>query len=224
MRVKMKLVVPLTMPSTRLTLSPASDSRSGRSNGIAPADAGFEEQVDAVLVGRVVQGGAVFGEQRLVRGDDRSAARHRGQNQRAGGLDAAHHLDHDVDVVAPDQFSRVGGEQRRVDLDRSGCAALPHGDTGKFERRADPGGEVVRVFVQQPDDLGRRRRRSPSSAMRTGRAVIVVLRPQLGSSGRRSFCPVAGWRAASPSDRTGARLGRRPPRAGAGRQPFRGAR
>ena len=38
-RVRMKLVVPLTMPSTRLTRSPASDSRSGRSSGIAPATA-----------------------------------------------------------------------------------------------------------------------------------------------------------------------------------------
>ena len=36
---RMKLVVPLTMPSTRVTLSPASDSRSGRRIGIAPATA-----------------------------------------------------------------------------------------------------------------------------------------------------------------------------------------
>ncbi len=34
---RMKLVVPLTMPSTRVTRSPASDSRSGRRIGIAPA-------------------------------------------------------------------------------------------------------------------------------------------------------------------------------------------
>ncbi len=37
MRVRMKLVVPLTMPITRLTASPASDSRSGRRIGMAPA-------------------------------------------------------------------------------------------------------------------------------------------------------------------------------------------
>ena len=36
---RMKLVVPLTMPSTRVTVSPASDSRSGRRIGIAPATA-----------------------------------------------------------------------------------------------------------------------------------------------------------------------------------------
>ncbi len=36
---RMKLVVPLTMPSTRVTRSPASDSRSGRRIGIAPATA-----------------------------------------------------------------------------------------------------------------------------------------------------------------------------------------
>jgi hypothetical protein len=36
-RSRMKFVVPLTMPSTRWTVSPARDSRSGRSSGIAPA-------------------------------------------------------------------------------------------------------------------------------------------------------------------------------------------
>ena len=36
---RMKLVVPLTMPSTRSTASPASDSRSGRTIGMAPATA-----------------------------------------------------------------------------------------------------------------------------------------------------------------------------------------
>lgn len=36
---RMKLVVPFTMPSTRLTLSPARDSRSGRISGMAPATA-----------------------------------------------------------------------------------------------------------------------------------------------------------------------------------------
>ena len=36
-RSRMKLVVPLTMPRTRWTVSPASDSRSGRSSGMAPA-------------------------------------------------------------------------------------------------------------------------------------------------------------------------------------------
>lgn len=35
----MKFVVPLTMPRTRLTVSPARDSRSGLINGIAPATA-----------------------------------------------------------------------------------------------------------------------------------------------------------------------------------------
>ena len=36
---RMKLVVPLTMPVTRVIRSPCSDSRSGRSSGIAPATA-----------------------------------------------------------------------------------------------------------------------------------------------------------------------------------------
>jgi hypothetical protein len=36
---RMKFVVPLTMPSTRVTVSPARDSRSGRMIGMAPATA-----------------------------------------------------------------------------------------------------------------------------------------------------------------------------------------
>jgi hypothetical protein len=38
-RSRMKLVVPFTIPMMRFTLSPASDSRSGRMIGIAPATA-----------------------------------------------------------------------------------------------------------------------------------------------------------------------------------------
>jgi len=39
MRDRMKLVVPLTMPMTRVIRSPARDSRNGRSSGMAPATA-----------------------------------------------------------------------------------------------------------------------------------------------------------------------------------------
>ena len=78
----------------------------------------------------------------------------RGQQQGAGRLDAADHLDDEVDVVARDQRGGVGGEQRRVD----GQVAVPlraaDGDADQLERRADPGGEVVGLLVQQPDDLG----------------------------------------------------------------------
>src|SRR5437868_1344751 len=101
----MKLVVPLTMPSTRLTLSPANDSRSGRSRGIG----------------------------------------------------------------APTRAARSWA---------CSCSS---------RTTCDP---------TTPQ---------PSRAMRTGRAVMVMLHPLPGSSGRRSFCPVCGG-AARPGNGTCARL------------------
>ena len=107
-----------------------------------------------MLVGCREQGRAVLGEQRLVGGDDRGAGLQRGEDQRAGRLDAADDLDHDVDVVAGGQGLRVGGEQGWVDRE---VARAPPGatyrDAGQLERAAHPGGQVVGVLREQPGDL-----------------------------------------------------------------------
>ena len=119
-----------------------------------PGDRGLVVEVDAVLVGRVEQRRAVLGEQRLVGGDDRGAGLQRGQDQRAGRLDAADDLDDDVDVVPGRQGRGVGGEQRGVDRQVAAVAGDPaYGDAGQLERAADPGGQVVGVRREQPGDL-----------------------------------------------------------------------
>ena len=108
-------MVPLTMPEhagdpvtgQRLAQRAQQRDRAG--------DAGLVVEVDAGRAAASCSVGAVLGEQRLVGGDDRCPRRSAVQQQRPGRLDAADHLDDDVDVVAGDQRGGVGGEQRRVD-------------------------------------------------------------------------------------------------------------
>ncbi len=72
---------------------------------------GLEEQVPPGLGGCLEQLGSVVGEELLVAGDDRLTVGQRGQDQFAGGLDAADHLDDDVDVGIVDDRAGVGGER-----------------------------------------------------------------------------------------------------------------
>src|SRR5205823_9108460 len=65
-------------------------------------DGGLEVQVGVAVRGRVVQGTAVLGEQRLVRGDDALAGTEGLDQPGPGRLDAADDLDDHVDVVPLD--------------------------------------------------------------------------------------------------------------------------
>src|SRR5664280_1565853 len=129
-RVSTKLVVPLTIPRTRLIRSPASDSRRGRSSGMAPATLASKYRSGAERAGRLVQGRAVAGQQRLVGRHHPPAASQRGEHQRARRLDAADHLDDDVDVVALYQAGRVRGEQARVHRQVADPLRSTDGDPG----------------------------------------------------------------------------------------------
>ena len=71
-----------------------------------PGDGGLEVEVDLGRLRGREQGGAVLGEQRLVRRDDRGAGGHRPKDQGPGRLDPADELDHDVDATAVDRASR----------------------------------------------------------------------------------------------------------------------
>ena len=115
--------------------------------------AGLVVQVSAVLGGRGVQGRTVGGQQRLVGRHHRLAGLHRGQDQRARRLDAADDLDDDVDVVARGQRHRVGREQARPGGHATFSPRTAHRDPGQLQRRADPGGQVVRLLAQEPDHL-----------------------------------------------------------------------
>ena len=82
-----------------------------------PATDGFEQQIDAVLVGDGVQLDADVGQQFLVAGDHGLAGPQRGGDQLAGGLDPADDLDDEIDVGVGDHLVGVTGQQRRVDVD-----------------------------------------------------------------------------------------------------------
>ena len=125
-------------------------------------DGGLEVEVAAGLLGGLEQRRAVLGEQRLVGGDDRRAVLERGQDQRPGRLDAADHLDHQVDVAAGDQAVRVGGEQPVGHVDVARRVEAAYGDADQLDRRADPGGEVAGLLGEQPHHLRADRRRSPA--------------------------------------------------------------
>ncbi len=71
----------------------------------------------------------------------------------ACGLDAADHLDDQVDVVARHEAGGVRGQQPvgYVDLARRVDAA--YGDPDELDRRAHARLEVVGLLLQEPDDL-----------------------------------------------------------------------
>ena len=72
--VRMKFVVPLTIPRTRSTWAPASDSESTRMTGTTPATAASKRSSVAALARGLPQLGAVAAQQLLVGGHDRRAA------------------------------------------------------------------------------------------------------------------------------------------------------
>ena len=95
--------MPLTMPITRRMRSPASDSRSGRMSGMPPATDASNSRSTPAPLGGLEQLLADVGEQLLVGGDDRLAGlRARSRIELARRLDAADHLDDDVDVGVGD--------------------------------------------------------------------------------------------------------------------------
>ncbi len=115
-------------------------------------DGGLVVDVDAGGVGRLVERGAVGREQRLVGGDDGGPALDGAQQQGAGRLGAAHHLDDDVRAVHEglrvlrEQLTRYGGV--------AGAARVADGDAGELERRARAGGEIGALLQQHPGHLG----------------------------------------------------------------------
>ena len=147
------MVVPLTMPSTRVIRSPTSDSRSGPDERDAAGDRRLEEQVDAGGVGRLEQLGAVVGQQLLVAGDHRLLGCQRGEDQRAGRLDAADHLDDrrrcagSSTTAAASVVSRPAGRSTARSL--RGAA---HGDGGDLEAHAGAGGDLVGLLGDQPGE------------------------------------------------------------------------
>ena len=132
-RVRMKLVVPFTIPMTRWIRSPASDSRSGRISGTPPATDASNKQVDPGALGRLEQLLAHVRQQLLVGRDNGLARLQRLDDQLPGRLDPTDDLDHDVDVrIADDRCAVVredAGRQGDVTLARQ----VAHRDLGHLQ-------------------------------------------------------------------------------------------
>ena len=148
----MKLVVPLTMPITRRIGSPRRLSRSAAHERDAAGDGGLEQQVDAVAVGGLEQLDADVGEQLLVGRDDRLAAGEGGGDQLAGRLDAADHLDDEVDVGVGDDVVGVAGEDAGGELDVAVAGEVAHGDPGDLEAHAGAGLDLLGLLGDQADE------------------------------------------------------------------------
>ena len=134
-------MVPLTMPTTRLIRSPASDCVSGRITGIAPATAASKYRSHGGVSAASASSPVSSASSALLAVTTDLPGVERRQQQRRGAVDAADHLDDDVDVVAGDQRLRVGGEQLR--RERPGRSRAAHRDAAQFQRGADAGREVV---------------------------------------------------------------------------------
>ena len=153
----------------------------------AARDGGLEEQVDPGALGGLEELGAVLGEQLLVAGDDRLAGLEGGEDEVAGGLDAADELDDEVDVGIVDDRAGVVGEPvaRRARWagawrGRAPRCGSPRG-AGRCGRRWWP---AVRRSARR---AARRRCRTPAHPPgRQSSGDIVGARPQPASTGFRA--------------------------------------
>ena len=115
-RVRMKFVVPLTMPRTRRMRSPTRDSRSGRMKGMPPATAASNSRSLPAASAAANSSAPTLASSSLLPVTTGLPGQG-GEDQLAGRLDAADHLDHDVDAGVGDDVGGVGGEDAVGQLD-----------------------------------------------------------------------------------------------------------
>ncbi len=169
--VRMKLVVPLTIPWTRSILAPASDSWSTRITGTTPATAPSKRSCTPFAAGRLPQLLAVLREQLLVGGDDvaararspaarsRAPGRSRRSARRSGpSARAARRTSPGCGVTTP--TARAAARS---------CSSIRSACSGSSAANAEPDGAVT----EQPDPEGRC---APSVDV-TGGQVVVGLAP-----------------------------------------------
>ena len=124
----------------------------GAQDGDGAGHGCFVGQLDAGLVCRLVERGAVLGQQGLVSGDHAGAVLDGGEDQGAGRFDAAHQFDDEVGIL--DQGVGVGGEEFPRQLNVAGRIDGAHGDAGQFQAGSGAGGQRFGVLNQNPRHLG----------------------------------------------------------------------
>ena len=175
--VRMKFVVPLTIPRTRFTRSPASDSFKGRMMGIPPADRRLEEEINAGGLGGAQDLLAQRRQQLLVSRHNVLLVMCRLHKEASCGLDTTHDLDDDV-------YARIGHERMSVGRERSGGKG--HGtrfgdvadrDARHLDWRSGTPGKLFGMFEQE---AGRSRSHDPASeqADTDGRCHRAIVPPR----------------------------------------------
>src|SRR5207302_6501186 len=150
------------------------------------SDARLAVEISSPGAGRFVQGGAVLGEQCLVGGYHAGTTAQGREKQRPSGLDAADHLDDDVNVLTTYERHGVGGEQRRAHRQVSVTRRPSYGDAGQLDRCTDSLREVVPVRIEQAYDVAAddatakqrdpQRRGHPSPSSKASRSSTVSRR------------------------------------------------
>ena len=162
-------MVPLTMPSTRRIGSPRRLSRSGPDERDAAGDGRLEQQVDGRPSSAAANSSApTLASSSLLAVTTGLPCLERVEDELAGRLDAADHLDHDVDVGIVDHGGGVAGEHPGGAARRPRSRARLRTATRRTSRRRpvrrlDGVGLLRRSAGRRP----RRRCRSPARPMRT---------------------------------------------------------
>ena len=151
MRVRMKFVVPLTMPRMRWTVVTTSASRSTLTRE-SPRRRGLEPELDAGVRGGAEELVPALGDELLVRGDDRLPRAQEAEHPVAGLVDAAHDLGDDGDRRVADDLLEVGREHALGGKILALAIEVAHQCAHDAQAMAGRALDVVGALRQQPVD------------------------------------------------------------------------
>ena len=164
-------MVPLTMPSTRWIRSPTRDSRSGRMSGMPPATAASKSRSTPAASAAANSSAPRLARSSLLPVTTGLPARQGGEDQRAGRLDAADHLDDHVDDGSATTAAASVVRTPSGSVDRALLGQAAHGDRRHLEAHAGAGLDLVGLLG---DELRRgRRRRCRTPATRPAPSLLM---------------------------------------------------
>ena len=142
--------MPLTIPATRSTVSPASDWVSGRITGIAPATAASKYRSTCACSAACASSPVDCASSALLAVTTDLPPEGRPGMAFACRLDRTHHLHDDVDVTG---YQRVDVVGEHLDRHPAIGADVSHADAAQHQWCADAGRQIVGALLDDPDDL-----------------------------------------------------------------------
>ena len=144
-------MVPLTIPSTLLSRSPASDSESGRMIGMPPPTAASNRRETPISAAVSINSTPLAATNSLFAVTTGLACRKRAQHQLATRFEPTHQLDHQLDRGVVHQFLGTVGQQcGRKPGRRGACRGSRTATPEQFEVDAGLGGDRRAVVEQLP--------------------------------------------------------------------------